>query len=110
LLKTGDFEAMKPQFDFYKRILNNAELRTKYYWGHQGASFTEQIENFGLPNPAEYGWKRPAGYDKGMEYNAWLEYEWDTALEFCSMILETERFTGKNIRIYSFDRKLSSFL
>ncbi|NBA78020.1 hypothetical protein GOQ04_20860 [Emticicia sp. ODNR4P] len=100
LLKTGDFEAMKPQFDFYKRILNNAELRTKYYWGHQGASFTEQIENFGLPNPAEYGWKRPAGYDKGMEYNAWLEYEWDTALEFCSMILETERFTGKNITEY----------
>lgn len=100
LLKTGDFEAMKPQFDFYKRILLNAELRTKHYWGHQGASFTEQIENFGLPNPAEYGWKRPTGYDKGMEYNAWLEYEWDTALEFCSMILEMERFTGKNISEY----------
>jgi hypothetical protein len=96
MLKSGDFEIMKPQFDFYNRILKNAELRTEAAWGHKGASFTEQIENFGLPNPAEYGWKRPEGFDKGMEYNAWLEYEWDTVLEFCMMILETERYSGKN--------------
>ncbi|MES2447378.1 MAG: DUF5703 domain-containing protein [Bacteroidota bacterium] len=100
MLKSGDFEMMKPQFEFYKRILQNAELRTKVAWGHNGASFTEQIENFGLPNPAEYGWKRPEGYDKGMEYNAWLEYEWDTVLEFCMMILETERYNAQNINEY----------
>ena len=69
-------------------------------WGHKGASFTEQLENFGLPNPAEYGWKRPIGFDKGMEYNAWLEYEWDTVLEFCMMILETERYDNQNIEKY----------
>lgn len=100
MLKSGDFEMMKPQFEFYKRILQNAELRTKNAWGHNGASFTEQIENFGLPNPAEYGWKRPDGYDKGMEYNAWLEYEWDTILEFCLMILETERYDAQDITAY----------
>ena len=100
MLKTGDFEMMKPQFDFYNRILKTAELRTVAAWGHTGASFTEQIENFGLPNPAEYGWKRPEGYNKGMEYNAWLEYQWDTSLEFCMMILETERYAGKNIEEY----------
>lgn len=100
MLKSGDFEMMKPQFEFYKRILHNAELRTKNAWGHDGASFTEQIENFGLPNPTEYGWKRPDGYDKGMEYNAWLEYEWDTILEFCLMILETERYDAQDITTY----------
>ncbi|MFC3362362.1 DUF5703 domain-containing protein [Pedobacter fastidiosus] len=100
MLKSGDFEVMKPQFDFYLRILKNAELRTKNAWGHNGASFTEQIENFGLPNPAEYNWKRPADFDKGMEYNAWLEYEWDTVLEFCMMILETERYNANNIQEY----------
>lgn len=100
MLKSGDFEMMKPQFEFYKRILKNAEIRTKNAWGHDGASFTEQMENFGLPNPAEYGWKRPSGYDKGMEYNAWLEYEWDTVLEFCMMILETERYDAQNIQQY----------
>ncbi len=100
MLKSGDFEMMKSQFDFYKRILKTAELRTEAAWGHSGASFTEQIENFGLPNPAEYGWKRPPGFNKGMEYNAWLEYQWDTVLEFCLMILETERFAGKDIEEY----------
>ncbi|TCD12211.1 hypothetical protein EZ449_04165 [Pedobacter frigidisoli] len=100
MLKSGDFELMKPQFDFYLNLLKNAENRTESAWGHKGASFTEQLENFGLPNPAEYGWKRPADFNKGMEYNAWLEYEWDTVLEFCMMILETERYDGANIEKY----------
>ncbi|WP_421944063.1 DUF5703 domain-containing protein [Pedobacter sp.] len=100
MLKSGDFDMMKPQFDFYLDLLKNAEIRTEVSWGHKGASFTEQLENFGLPNPAEYGWKRPADFNKGMEYNAWLEYEWDTVLEFCMMILETERYNGQKIEKY----------
>ncbi|MBT2561227.1 hypothetical protein J7E50_10330 [Pedobacter sp. ISL-68] len=100
MLKSGDFEMMKPQFDFYLNLLKNAEIRTQSAWGHNGASFTEQLENFGLPNQAEYGWKRPADFNKGMEYNAWLEYQWDTVLEFCMMILETERYNGNNIEKY----------
>lgn len=89
MLKNGDAGWMKPQFDFYVHNLANAEARSRLYWGHSGACFTEQIENFGLPNPSEYGWKRPASYDKGLQYNAWLEYSWDTVLEFCEMILES---------------------
>jgi hypothetical protein len=100
MLKNGDWDLMKPQLDFYLRTLRNAELRSKVYWGHSGASFTEQLENFGLPNVTEYGWKRPVGYDRGMEYNAWLEYEWDTVLEFCYMMLELERYTGQSIKPY----------
>ncbi|WP_342083742.1 DUF5703 domain-containing protein [Dyadobacter sp. OTU695] len=100
MLKSGDFEMMRPQFEFYQRILGNAETRTRHYWGHEGASFTEQIENFGLPNYAEYGSKRPDGYDPGLEYNKWLEYLWDTSLEFCLMILEQERFAGSDISTY----------
>ena len=100
MLKSGDIDLMKPQFEFYRRLLPTAEWRSRVYWGHEGACFTEQMENFGLPNPSEYGWKRPPGYDKGMEYNAWLEYQWDTALEFCFMILESYRYTGKDIAIY----------
>ncbi|PWG80704.1 DUF5703 domain-containing protein [Pararcticibacter amylolyticus] len=100
MLRSGDFDLMKPQFDFYMNALKNAELRSQVYWGHKGACFTEQLENFGLPNPAEYNWKRPAWYDKGMEHNAWLEYEWDTVLEFCLMMLEEERYTGRDISSY----------
>ena len=95
--KNGDWDLMQPQFDFYLRVLKNAELRSKVYWNHDGACFTEQMENYGLPDYAEYGQKRPAGFDKGVEYNAWLEYVWDTVLEFCLMMLQENEYTGKDI-------------
>ncbi|MGG9960894.1 DUF5703 domain-containing protein [Ferruginibacter sp. SUN106] len=96
-IKNGDWDLLQPQLNFYLRLLKNAELRSKVYWNHGGACFTEQMENYGLPDFAEYGQKRPDGYDKGMEYNAWLEYEWDTVFEFCLMMLEENEYTGKDI-------------
>ena len=99
MLKSGDTDMMASQFDTYLRLLPTAVARTKYYWGHDGASFCEQLENFGLPNPAEYG-KHKDGDDYGMERNAWLEYQWDTALEFCSMILQANKYTGMDISKY----------
>lgn len=100
MLKSGDFDMMLSLFDCYHRMLPNAELRSLVYWQHAGACFAEQLENFGLPNPAEYGFKRPDYFDKGVEYNAWLEYEWDTVLEFCQMILETKIYAGADIDKY----------
>ncbi len=100
MLKSGDFDMMLPQLDFYLRTLGNAELRSQVYWGHEGACFTEQLENFGLPNCTEYGWDRPDGLDPGMQHNPWLEYQWDTALEFCLMILQMEAYTGTDISTY----------
>lgn len=93
MLKSGDYDAMKSQLDFYLRLLPNAELRSRAYWSHGGACFTEQLENFGLPNHDEYGRKHPDWFDAGVEWNAWLEYTWDTALEFCQMALEMERYS-----------------
>ena len=100
MLKNGDFDMLKSQFDFYLRAQRNAELRSEVYWKHKGASFTEQIEDFGLPNIQEWGFDRPAGYDKGVEYNQWLEYLWDTVLEFCLMMLDVQQYTGTDTRAY----------
>jgi hypothetical protein len=100
MLASGDADMMPAQFDYYHRILNTAEVRSRTYWGHGGGCFAEQIENFGLPNPAEYGNKRPEYFDKGVEYNAWLEYEWDTVLEFCQMILLAKSYAGMDIDKY----------
>ncbi len=99
MLKSGDTDMMRSQFDTYLRMLPNAVARTHYYWGHDGASFTEQIENFGLPNPAEYG-KHKEGMDFGTERNAWLEYLWDTSLEFCQMILLAQKYSNMDITPY----------
>ncbi|MEG1230546.1 MAG: DUF5703 domain-containing protein [Flavobacterium sp.] len=101
MVKSGDFDMMKSQLDYYLSLQKNAELRSKVYWNHNGTSFTEQLENFGLPNPAEYEWKRPADYDPGMEYNAWLEYEWDTVFEFCQMMLQQKEYAGEDIQKYN---------
>jgi hypothetical protein len=97
MIKNGDWDMLQAQIDFYLRILKNAELRSKVYWNHDGACFTEQMENYGLPDYAEYGQNRPADFDKGIEYNAWLEYTWDTVFEFCLMMLEEESYTGRDI-------------
>src|SRR5690606_25566719 len=32
--------------------------------------------------------------------NAWLEYEWDTVLEFCMLMMDVERYAGKDISEY----------
>ncbi len=64
--------------------------------------FTEQLENFGLPNPAEYEWKRPPQITiREMEYNAWLGYEWDTVFEFCKMMLEQKEYANADIQKYN---------
>ena len=100
MFKSGDFDMIPPQIEFYNRLLKNAEIRSKFYWNHSGACFTEQLENFGLPNPSEYGWKRPDDYDKGMQYNAWLEYQWDTSLEICYMALQLYHYNKEDIKAY----------
>jgi hypothetical protein len=97
MIKSGDWDLLQPQLNFYLRLQKNAELRSKVYWNHGGACFTEQMENFGLPNYAEYGTKRPDYFDRGVEYNAWLEYEWDTVFEFCLIMLQEAEYTGKDI-------------
>ncbi|GHV07540.1 hypothetical protein FACS1894160_0290 [Bacteroidia bacterium] len=49
---------------------------------------------------AEYNLSGKLQFDKGLEYNNWLEYLWDTALEIGFMVLEKERYTGADISEY----------
>lgn len=102
MLKSGDFDMMDAEFDFYLRMQKNAELLTRSYWGHGGACFHEQIENFGLPACFSYGYptNRPKDYPRGLLYNAYVEYQWDTVFEFCLMMLDTETFEGRDITSY----------
>lgn len=100
MFKSGDFDMLPSQLNFYMQALNNAEKRTELYWGHKGASFTEQLEQFGLPLATSYGWNRPKDFPHGLEYNYWLEYLWDTQLEFCYMMLDVHRFTQQDISTY----------
>ena len=99
MVKSGDLEMLRVQLDTYARMYKSAKARVGYYWGHDGCAFTEQMENCGLPNPAEYG-EHSEGQDRGVESNAWLEYLWDTSLEFCMMALEANRYQAMDISAY----------
>ena len=107
MLKNGDFDMMPSQFDFYRRALSGAELRTKVYWGHEGCSFTEQLENFGLPVGSCYGWlnalcrwgERKPGTETGVQ-SIGCVYQFGHQLDFSFMILEYYRYCGKDISAY----------
>ena len=126
MLKSGDFDMMPPQFDYYKNALGNAELRTRLYWGHEGASFSEQVNNNGLP--AGHTYERLLGgtsmpiqvrtdkastrtlvnqkgdtlriIDHGAITNAWVSDHYDGQLEFAKMMLDYHVYSGNDISQY----------
>ncbi|WP_354359320.1 DUF5703 domain-containing protein [Pedobacter sp. UYP30] len=100
LLKTGDFNIMPQQFDFYRRACKNAELRTKFYWGHKGAYFTDQMNQAGIISGREYGWVRPNTLDIGTQNTPYHEYYFTSQLEFSFMMLEYYRFSNIDIQPY----------
>ncbi|MEI8006442.1 MAG: DUF5703 domain-containing protein [Bacteroidota bacterium] len=124
MLKSGDFSFMHSQFSLYSRNLAAAELRTKTYWKHGGASYGEHLESFGLPigDIYQYGWgqgklgprndsastrmvKDSTGnkikvQDYGYLDNDWVSDEYDNALEFAFMVLEYQRFSAEDISGY----------
>jgi hypothetical protein len=104
MLKNGDFDMMPSQFELYRRALPAARARTEVYWGHEGASFTEQLENFGLPVGSLYGWlgstcrwgRREPGTPPGDQSLA-VVHQFGHQLDFAYMILEYHRFSGRDI-------------
>lgn len=105
MLKSGDFDMMRPQFEFYNRTYKNAEIRVKKYWGHDGCCFTEHTETFGLPAASTWGFDhlprlRPDTLEVGVLYNPWVQYHYTNQLEFSFMILQYAAYTGKSIKEY----------
>jgi hypothetical protein len=105
LLKSGDFDLMTAQFDFFRRGLPAAIARVGHHWGHGGCCFTEQLENFGLPIGWAYGWAdeddpthtRTPDIDNATEAGQWVRYYYESQLEFSLMILRYARFSGNDI-------------
>jgi hypothetical protein len=107
MLKSGDFDMMRSQFDFYRRALDNATLRVTQYGGHEGCCFAEQLANYGLPIPSHYGWSdpnsrryRPPDTERGVQVNRAVNYHYEAQLEFSFMILSYFQFTGRDISQY----------
>ena len=125
MLKSGDADLVKPQLDFYRRALPSAVARVKTYYNHDGALFAEQLENFGLPISAGWGWSEPGAkkrqrgkevpfgdpridgthgpnsiVERGEQANAFVSYHYESQLEMSYLALERHRFSGSDIKPY----------
>ena len=100
MLKSGDFEGMRTQLDYFKNLTQAAKARVKYFFNHDGAFFYEQGNIFGICTGAEYGWSHCSEISYGLEDNPWVRLHFSTGLEFALMMLEYSRYSGELIDEY----------
>ena len=123
MLKAGDYDAILPQFELYRKGLPGATARVKTHFGHGGAVFPEYMSAPGIVFGAGWGWEGNGHRARGEEipfgdpratgargYNTFAEvgvmanqscaYHWESQVEHAYMILEYHRFSGKDISQY----------
>jgi len=122
LLKTGDADVIRPQFDLYRSALPGAKARVARNFKHDGALYSEYIGVPGLAIGMGYGWDsggRARGEDipfgdpradamhnygdpveAGVMACKPIAYHWESQLEHAYMILEYHRFTSCDISEY----------
>lgn len=122
MLKSGDFDAILPHFELYRKALGGASARVKKHFGHDGAVFCEYLGVPGMAMGAGWGWDSgprargteiPFGdpradatrqyndlVEKGVMANGAIAYHYESQLETAYMILEYRRFTGADISKY----------
>jgi hypothetical protein len=123
MLKAGDYDAILPQFELYRKGLPGATARVKTHFGHDGAVFSEYMSATGIVFGAGWGWDGDGhrargeeipfgdpratgatGYNKtaeeGVMANQSCAYHWESQLEHAYMILEYQRFSGNDISMY----------
>ena len=123
MLKAGDFDAILPQFELYRKGLPGATARVKTHFGHKGAVFSEYMSASGVALGAGWGWEGNGHRARGKEipfgdsladgaqgYNSVVEegvmanqsiaYHWESQVEHAYMILEYHRFSGNDISQY----------
>lgn len=124
MLKAGDFDAIIPQFELYRKGLPGAWARVKKHFGHNGAVYCEYTSVPGIPFGDGWGWQNEHNYrirgeeipfgdpranaatgfndlvEKGVMANGAIAYHWESQIEHAYMILEYHRFTVADISKY----------
>lgn len=124
MLKSGDFDAILPQFELYRKGLPGATARVKKHFGHEGAVYCEYTSVPGVAFGDGWGWHNEHNYrirgeeipfgdpranaatgfnepvEKGVMANGAIAYHWESQIEHAYMILECHRFTGADLSKY----------
>ncbi|WP_316789758.1 DUF5703 domain-containing protein [Pedobacter frigoris] len=84
----GNFDMMKPFFDFYFNQRNTFESRAKKYYNASGIYMQECITTFGLPGMGDFG----LGAKQYSE--SYTKDIWQQGLEMAVMMLDYYHYTG----------------
>jgi alpha-L-fucosidase 2 len=93
LLASGDFDVMKPFFDYYSNLLPMRQAITKAWFGHDGAYYRENIE----PTGAEHDCGkdgRPPKNEPGEPAGFYHDYYFTSGLETTAMMADYVSYTG----------------
>jgi len=96
LLASGDFEMMKPFFDYYSNLLDMRKAICKAWFGHDGAYYRENIEPTGAERESCPGSRiLPPKTKPGEKYDGWYhDYYFTSGLEITAMMIDYVNYTG----------------
>ncbi|MEI6322896.1 MAG: DUF5703 domain-containing protein [bacterium] len=93
LLASGDYDLMKPFFEYYAHLLPIRKAITKAWFGHDGAYYRENIEPDGAERDCGKD-GRPARRNPGEAAHFYHDYYFTCGLETTMMMMEYVRDTG----------------
>jgi hypothetical protein len=93
LLKTGDFEFIKPWWEMFLSALPLAKERAEVYHNIDGAFFPETMSFWGSYLNINYGYDRE-GKEPGEVDNRYIKRYWQGGLELCAFLLEVYEYTN----------------
>ena len=94
LLASGDFDLMKPFFNYYSNLLEMRKAITKAWFGHDGAYYRENIEPTGAEQDCDNG-GRPPKTKPGEKYVGWYhDYYFTSGLEILAMMCDNVNYSG----------------
>jgi alpha-L-fucosidase 2 len=95
LLASGDFDLMKPFFDYYSNLLPMRKAITKAWFGHDGAYYRENIEPTGAERDCgENGKPLKLGPGENTGQGYFHSFYFTSGLETTAMMLDYVNFTG----------------
>lgn len=93
LIGSGDFDLMAPFYATFLDALPLVRERTKLYYGHEGAFFSETAYRWGTYTNADYGYNRK-GLEAGFAVNPFIRRHWSGGLELSAMMLQQYYLTN----------------
>jgi hypothetical protein len=93
LLGSGDFELLKPFFDYYWNLLPMRRAITKAWFGHEGAYYRENIEPTGGERDCGKD-GRPPRNKPGEPASFYHDYHFNSGLETITMMSDYVNYTG----------------